>query len=123
MMHQQVYPRLAKECSASGTGWDQAREREEGKRMRRLIRGIVHGRSGEALKSSHVRRESTQGSIPSAGTEGNSEISPNLSRQDTQVTTPSTAGGEDESIEKQQFKVPGPGFGNRRISQNRSTTL
>jgi mitogen-activated protein kinase kinase kinase len=123
MMHQQVYPRLAKECSSSGTGWDQAREREEGKRMRRLIRGIVTGRSGEQVKSSHMRRESTQGSIPSAGTEGNSETSPNLSRQEAQVTTPSTAGGDDETLEKQPFKVPGPGFGMRRFSQNRSTTL
>lgn len=43
MMHQQVYPSLARECTRSGTGWDQAREREEGKRMRRLIRGIVSG--------------------------------------------------------------------------------
>jgi hypothetical protein len=42
MMHQQIYPYLAKECSSSGTGWDQVREREEGKRMRRLIRGIVY---------------------------------------------------------------------------------
>jgi mitogen-activated protein kinase kinase kinase len=123
MMHQQVYPRLAKECSSSGTGWDQAREREEGKRMRRLIRGIVTGRSGEQVKSSHMRRESTQGSIPSAGTEGNSETSPNLSRQEAQVTTPSTAGVDDEGSEKQPFKVPGPGFGMRRFSQNRSTTL
>lgn len=123
MMHHQVYPRLAKECSSSGTGWDQAREREEGKRMRRLIRGIVTGRSGEQVKSSHVRLESTQGNTPSAGTEGNAETSPNLSRQEAQVTTPSTAGGDDEGTEKQAFKVPGPGFGMRRFSQNRSTTL
>jgi mitogen-activated protein kinase kinase kinase len=45
MMHQQVYPRLAKECSNSGTGWDQGREREEGKRLRGLIRAIVRGRN------------------------------------------------------------------------------
>ncbi|KKY36068.1 putative map kinase kinase kinase [Diaporthe ampelina] len=42
MMHQQVYPRLATECTSSGTGWDQSREREEGKRMRRLIRSIMN---------------------------------------------------------------------------------
>ncbi|EGE06532.1 ste/ste11/ste11-unclassified protein kinase [Trichophyton equinum CBS 127.97] len=30
-MHQVVYPQLAKECVKSGTGWDHAREREEGK--------------------------------------------------------------------------------------------
>jgi len=45
MMHQQVCPRLAKECSNSETGWDPIREREEGKRLRKLIRGIVAGRS------------------------------------------------------------------------------
>jgi mitogen-activated protein kinase kinase kinase len=38
IMHQQVYPRLARECAISGTGWDQAREQEEGRRMGRLIR-------------------------------------------------------------------------------------
>ena len=48
MMHQQVFPRLAKECSYSGTAWDQVREREEGQRLRRLIRGIVAGKSNMA---------------------------------------------------------------------------
>lgn len=45
MLHQQVFPRLAMECSASGTGWDQVKERAEGKRIRRLIRGIVTGKA------------------------------------------------------------------------------
>lgn len=40
LMHQQIYPRLAQECSSSGSGWDQTRERDEGKRLRRLIRKI-----------------------------------------------------------------------------------
>lgn len=39
-MHKVVYPQLAKECEKSGTGWDHVREREEGKRMRKLIRQI-----------------------------------------------------------------------------------
>ncbi|CZR68156.1 uncharacterized protein PAC_18055 [Phialocephala subalpina] len=43
-MHQKVYPRLEQECADSGTGWDMAREREEGKRLRRLIRGLVQTR-------------------------------------------------------------------------------
>jgi mitogen-activated protein kinase kinase kinase len=43
MMHQHVYPKLAAQCTQSGTGWDQPAEREEGKRMRRLIRTIVRG--------------------------------------------------------------------------------
>lgn len=60
MMHQQVYPRLAQECTNSGTGWDQPKEREEGKRMRRLIRSIVTGRPVEASKAvpAHSRKES-----------------------------------------------------------------
>ncbi|KAE8449957.1 hypothetical protein EG329_007096 [Mollisiaceae sp. DMI_Dod_QoI] len=121
MMHQQVYPRLAKECSNSGTGWDQAREREEGKRMRRLIRGIVTGRVSEVTKQSHVRRESSTANIPSAGTEGTLEGSPNLGRE-AQVSTPSTANGEDDSPGKTMFKGPGPGFSGRRFS-GRSTTM
>ncbi|PKS07170.1 hypothetical protein jhhlp_005770 [Lomentospora prolificans] len=50
MMHQQVYPRLAIQCAQSGTGWDQAAEREEGKRMRRLIRLIVRGEQSDMGK-------------------------------------------------------------------------
>ena len=122
MMHQQVYPRLAKECSSSGTGWDQAREREEGKRMRRLIRGIVTGRPADTTKSaSHVRRESFTANITSAGTEGSLEGSPNLGRE-VHVSTPSTANGEDDSSGKQIFKGPGPGANTRRFS-GRSNTL
>ncbi|KUJ10630.1 uncharacterized protein LY89DRAFT_700587 [Mollisia scopiformis] len=120
MMHQQVYPRLAKECSNSGTGWDQAREREEGKRMRRLIRGIVTGRAPDVTKT-HIRRESSNANIPSAGTEGTLEGSPNLGRE-AQVSTPSTANGDDDSPGKTMFKGPGPGFSSRRVSA-RSTTM
>ncbi|KAH7157124.1 hypothetical protein EDB81DRAFT_717775 [Dactylonectria macrodidyma] len=104
MMHQQVYPKLAQECTNSGTGWDQPREREEGKRMRRLIRSIVTGRTPESARSSssHQRKESTNGghgnSLPSAGTDPMD--SPN---------TPLTA--------------PTPGFDGRRFSQTRSTTM
>ncbi|KAF8866083.1 hypothetical protein BDZ45DRAFT_332210 [Acephala macrosclerotiorum] len=121
MMHQQVYPRLAKECSNSGTGWDQAREREEGKRMRRLIRGIVTGRAPDITKQSHVRRESSTANIPSAGTDGTLEGSPNLGRE-AQASTPSTANEGDDSPGKTMFKGPGPGFSSRRFS-GRSTTM
>ncbi|RDW67930.1 hypothetical protein BP6252_09326 [Coleophoma cylindrospora] len=123
MMHQQVYPRLAKECSNSGTGWDQAREREEGKRMRRLIRGIVTGRPADASRSSHVRGESiSTANLQSAGTEGTIESSPNFGRE-ANLPTPSTAGPEDDSPGKQtSFKGPGPGFSTRRFS-SRSTTM
>lgn len=80
MMHQQVYPRLAKECSSSGTGWDQAREREEGKRMRRLIRAIITGRPAEpsARVPSHSRTESAGGPAPGSSAGGDSADSPNV---------------------------------------------
>lgn len=83
MMHQKVYPRLAQECANSGTGWDQPREREEGKRMRRLIRAIVTGKPVDHSKmtSSHGRKESLStghgNSLPSAGTDP--ADSPNVS--------------------------------------------
>ncbi len=35
-----IYPHVAKECSESGKGWDQARERAEGQRLRKLIREL-----------------------------------------------------------------------------------
>lgn len=99
MMHQQVYPRLAQECTKSGTGWDQTREREEGKRMRRLIRSIVHsGATGPSSRSAgHTRSDSINASnIYSAGT----DESPN---------TP--------------IKAPGPGFSGRRFSNTTMPTL
>jgi len=117
MMHQQVYPRLAKECSNSGTGWDQAREREEGKRMRKLIRNIVAGRQENVPKPSHMRRESSNAATPGGG----DEASPNLNR-DIYVSTPSTANGDDDSPGKQMFKS-GQGFGHHRRSSNRSITM
>jgi mitogen-activated protein kinase kinase kinase len=80
-MYKQVYPHLALECTNSGTGWDQPREREEGKRMRRLVRAILSGKTAETSKTiaSHGRDGSIsgQGSLPSAGTDP--AESPNVS--------------------------------------------
>ncbi|KAK6852292.1 hypothetical protein PG995_012417 [Apiospora arundinis] len=100
MMHQQVYPRLATECINSYTGWDPTREREEGKRMRRLVRNIVHGGgvsvSTGSRPDSHSRKDSLNAS-QGAGTD---------------IESPNTP-----------IKAPGPGFGSRRFSQTRSTTM
>ncbi|KAF6809421.1 map kinase kinase kinase [Colletotrichum sojae] len=118
MMHQQVYPRLAVECTNSGTGWDQPREREEGKRMRRLIRSIVTGRPADPSKvSSHGRKESVSygTSLPSAGTDG--ADSPSVSM----IVRPGEISKADER--QTPIKAPGPGFGGRRFSQTRSTTM
>ncbi|KAH8819620.1 hypothetical protein F5884DRAFT_661546 [Xylogone sp. PMI_703] len=118
MMHNLVYPRLAQQCSSSGTGWDQSREREEGKRMRRLIRGIVTGKPVDA-KPAHMRRESS--TARSAGAEGTTETSPHLTR-DVFISTPSTANPDDESPGKQMFLAQGQGGTGRRAS-NRSITM
>ncbi|KZF18873.1 Pkinase-domain-containing protein [Xylona heveae TC161] len=125
MMHQLIYPQLAKECSKSGTGWDQAREREEGKRMRRLIRRIADtGSTGSSRIGAH-RRDSSQMLQSATSTEGGVEGSPNLSRQEVYATTPTTAGGDDESPGRQTFMRPPPipGLGPRRFSNQRSSAV
>ncbi|RAL61940.1 hypothetical protein DID88_002429 [Monilinia fructigena] len=126
MMHQQVYPRLAKECSSSGTGWDQAREREEGKRMRRLIKAIVTGKSVDGTKSSQIRRQSSAANLissASASTEGIMDNSSHLGRGNpVSISTPNTANGDDNSPGKQLFISSGQLLGTRRLS-GRSTTM
>ncbi|KAI0127641.1 hypothetical protein BJ170DRAFT_683474 [Xylariales sp. AK1849] len=102
MMHQQVYPRLAQECTNSGTGWDQAREREEGKRMRRLIRSIVHSGGMAAPPSRTSGGHSRKDSVSASNGQG----------AGTDVESPNTP-----------IKAPGPGFEGRRLSQTRSTTM
>lgn len=125
MMHQEVYPRLAKECSNSGTGWDQAREREEGKRMRRLIRVIITGRQPEPPSNrapSHARQESSGGQNPtSAG--GDSADSPNVSYGNKVQAQHLALQQANVTIGQTPIKAPGPGFGGRRYSQSRSTTM
>ncbi|GAO19559.1 hypothetical protein UVI_02062230 [Ustilaginoidea virens] len=104
MMHQKVYPRLAQECFNSGTGWDQTREREEGKRMRRLIRSIVTGKPVDPSKmvSSHNRASSV--TAPSGNNALESSESPN-----TPLNSAGTSGSGS--------------FAARQFSQNRSTTM
>ncbi|KAL4885133.1 hypothetical protein BJY04DRAFT_205682 [Aspergillus karnatakaensis] len=64
-LHNVVYPQLAKECEANGATWDLAREREEGKRMRRLIR-LIHDDTGPDSGATHKHHdfEDWQGSAP-----------------------------------------------------------
>ncbi|KAI4108982.1 MAG: hypothetical protein L6R37_000700 [Teloschistes peruensis] len=121
MMHHQVYPRLARECSKSGTGWDQVREREEGKRMRRLIRKIAD--NDEVPRATNNRGEPSH-FIPSASTEGGLETSPNIGRlQDGFASTPSTAGGGEDSPGRMGFRAPALNNSQRSASNQRSSTL
>lgn len=117
-MHQVVYPELAKKCTQSGLGWDQAREREEGKRMRKLIRKIADNGNVDGAHPGHRRRESSQ--LVSASTEGGIENSPNLGRQETFASTPTTAGVEG-SPGKQMPATLSSGLAPRPT--HRSTTL
>ncbi|MCJ1246610.1 hypothetical protein MMC30_003819 [Trapelia coarctata] len=115
MMHNTVYPGLAKQCEKSKTGWDQAREREEGKRMRRLIRKIAESSGGEETKVGHTRRTSMQ-LLASAGSEGGLENSPNLN-------TPSTAGpGEESPGLQNHFRPTNVAISNRNVSNYRYGT-
>ena len=121
MMHQVIFPQLAKQCTASGTGWDQNRERDEGRKLRRLVRAIV-----ETGSSSNVRmpqRQDTGITLASAGTEGTLEGSPFLpSRMD--FPTPTTAGGGEESPGRQMpLNSPGSATAPRRVSTQRNFTI
>lgn len=118
MMHQVIFPRLSKECKTSGTKWDQVRERDEGKRMRRLVRRIAEGADG--FKQGHAPRESGH-VLASASTDGGVESSPNLARQDGFAVTPSTAGGGEDSPGR-QFRSLVPGLNPRMASKTRSST-
>lgn len=116
MMHNLVYPQLSSECIKSGRGWDQVREREEGKRMRRLIRKLAD----DSLKGIHSRNDSNH-ALPSASTDGGIESSPYMGRPEAFADTPNTAGGDEESPGRSGFKSAGAPF-NHRISLRSNTT-
>ncbi|KXS96668.1 hypothetical protein AC578_4391 [Pseudocercospora eumusae] len=112
LMPHTILPQVARECTANGGIWDQAKERDEGKRLRRTIRRMIEtGNAGTPLAAAtsttttaglplRARRESqSYMNATSAGTDGNVENSPNLSRADLQArgSTPTTADGETES--------------------------
>ena len=122
-MPQTVLPQVAREYTASGGIWDQAKEREEGRRLRRLVRDVISTGGANTPGSSTTnlpnlplranRRESSQFS-QSAGTDGNAESSPDPARPGlhyfSSTPTPSTAGGTGEDS-------PGKSLpGNRRFS-------
>ncbi|KAJ9604064.1 mitogen-activated protein kinase kinase kinase [Cladophialophora chaetospira] len=120
MMHQTIYPQLAKVCSNSNTGWDQGREREEGKRLRKLISRLVE-QGGEGPASAgigHRRRESNL--ISSANTDTTLENSPHLGRSEF-GSTPGTAGPEGSP--GKQMPPPFPAVLGHRTSQPRSSTM
>ena len=81
-MHQRVYPRLLMLHTSLGVVWDPNKERDEGKRLRRMIRSIITGRpidhSKSAPGSGNGRKESfSAGKLSSAGPDATD--SPNVS--------------------------------------------
>jgi mitogen-activated protein kinase kinase kinase len=119
-MHQVVYPQLHKICSNNTTGWDPGREREERKRMQKLIRRIADNGGIETSNSAgvgHRRRES--GFIPSASTDGTVENSPNIGRSEF-MATPSTSGPEGSPGKSMPAQL---NLGPRDSVQARSSTL
>ena len=57
MMHRAVFPRLARVCAESGTGWDPGKQRVEGKRLRRSIRKLSRDLEGpQAVVAARARR-------------------------------------------------------------------
>lgn len=132
-MAQKLLPQVTRECEYAGTAPDQSREREESKRLRKLVREVIHSGgasttpatanpngSNTSLPLHNVRRESRQ--FPSAGTEGNVENSPNTSRQDVNLlgTTPSTAGDDSPG---RAMPPPPLGAPRQHHEKQRSVTL
>ncbi|KAK8229846.1 hypothetical protein HDK77DRAFT_430727 [Phyllosticta capitalensis] len=116
MLHSKIYPQLREVCEESGTGWDLTRERDEGKRLRRLVRSIVeNGGNPTSAKLPHRRTSRTFGNSSSAGTDGTMENSPNLGHQDLYSGTPTTAGGDSDSPGKHgQLQLNSPATSNPR---------
>jgi mitogen-activated protein kinase kinase kinase len=107
MMHSVIFPQLA---ALQGGNWDQGAEREEGKRLRRLVRKIVETGAAGVSVVSH-RREASN---PSARAEGNVENSPNLANY-----TPTTASTDADSPSKHFPETPGSALWSNRSSQQR----
>jgi len=118
MMHSIIFPQLAKDCTESGSGWDQNREREEAKRLRKLIRRVVDDGNSTKPKFATNRVSSAQwlsGNTP----EMEQDAPPSTSRQDGHVSTPSTAGpGEDSPGNKMPITTAWP-VSSSKLAQRR----
>jgi hypothetical protein len=123
MMHQVIFPQLAKQCTASGTGWDQNRERDEGRKLRRLVRSIVE--TGSSGSGRAPQRSETGLTLASAGTDGGVENSPYLMNRPDFGSTPTTAGnGEDSPGQHMPLISPSTASNmTRRISTQRNFTV
>ncbi|KAF2868941.1 hypothetical protein BDV95DRAFT_609203 [Massariosphaeria phaeospora] len=125
-MHQVIFPQLAKQCTASGTGWDQNRERDEGRKLRRLVRAIVEtGSSNNVRLPQRSDTGNTVLTLASAGTEGTLENSPYLGTRMDFGSTPTTAGNGEDSPGRQMPLISPNSTTSapRRISTHRNFTV
>lgn len=92
-----VLPQVARECTANGMVWDQAREREEGRRLRRLVRDVIKYGSAATPQTATSTSSATL-PLRAHGSAAAGDTSPSLVR-DTNAfgSTPTTAGGGDDS--------------------------
>lgn len=124
MMHSTIFPKLAEISKASGAGWELSRDRDEGKRLRRLVRIIVDNGGHPASARLPNRRASRTFGPPatSAGAEGTMENSPNLGQSAECGSTPLTADGESPG-KHGQLGFHSPATSNpRRLSAQRNFT-
>ncbi|THC99031.1 hypothetical protein EYZ11_001505 [Aspergillus tanneri] len=110
-MHNVVYPQLARECENSGTKWDLTREREEGKRMRKLIRQIQDDPNYDSGIPIPKQRDSQ--TLASGGPETASESSPKY------ISEPVSAG---PAANSPNFKTLQPAYNQKHNGQTRSFT-
>ncbi|KAL1642737.1 mitogen-activated protein kinase kinase kinase [Diplodia intermedia] len=129
MMHQTIFPKLAEISKASGTNWELSRDRDEGKRLRRLVKTIVdNGGHPSSARLPNRRASRTFGpTTVSAGTDGTMENSPNLNQSaEFDRSNPPTASVDVESPGKhgQLGGFHSPATNNpRRISTQRNFTV
>ncbi|KAI9370094.1 hypothetical protein BJX61DRAFT_549173 [Aspergillus egyptiacus] len=105
-LHNVIYPQLARECEARGTTFDSSRERDEGKRMRRLIR-TIQGFAGPDSTAPHHRQHDFEDGpgVPHDAP----ELSPNLAHVPASLSSSPNLKASKHSYHKQQRSFTSPG--------------
>ncbi|KAK1046738.1 mitogen-activated protein kinase kinase kinase [Friedmanniomyces endolithicus] len=127
-----VLPQVARECTAGARMWDELKEREESRRIRRLVRGVLKtggadtpataASSSDASLQLHNRRQSSQLQhlqSTSAGTDGGVENLPHLSLTGNEwsafTSSPDTAGDGDSPGQSLPPILPAMTLAQRRL--------
>jgi mitogen-activated protein kinase kinase kinase len=116
MMHQVIFPQLQ---DMQGNKYDSGKEREEGKRLRKLVRKLVEQGPTAILSLDPHRRGP---SLPSAGTESTLENSPGIGAGFN--STPTTAGTGQDSPGRFNHDMQSPtsaGWSKRQSNQRLPT--